>query len=109
MTQGQRSNNAFSRKIHFLNRLTQQYQTFKVHRLHEVEILCDYGPKVKFKCKKTGICDGVPSTAVLFCLIQFSHMISHITWLIMDMDNKTYHFVSQKLYGTTVLSKTYSK
>ena len=28
-------------------------------------ILCDLDPKVKVKGKKAGICDGVPSTAVL--------------------------------------------
>ena len=62
--QDQRSINAFSRKIHFLNHWTQHLQTFQVHILHDVEILCDYGPKVKFKGKNVRICDGLPSTAV---------------------------------------------
>ena len=40
----------------------------QVHRSHDVEeigqILCNLDPKIKVKERKTGIWDGVPSTAV---------------------------------------------
>ena len=32
-------------------------------------ILCNHGSRVKVKSEKTGICDGIPSTAVKLCLV----------------------------------------
>ena len=33
-------------------------------------ILCDLDPKVKITGKKTGICDGVPSTSALVIIVM---------------------------------------
>ena len=59
--------------MHLLNRLMQQVQTLQVDRWHDLEGTGqhsrDLDPKVKLKCKTTGICDGVSSTAALVFIV----------------------------------------
>ena len=37
-------------------------------------ILCDLDPKVKVIGQKAGICDGVPSTSALVCILLCSYI-----------------------------------